>query len=73
MAEQTRLYIGENSAIRCILADGFSYRYPTSTGAHLRFDSNSTTGVGYELFFAYGGGLWVKNEQGGGWKELAIK
>lgn len=74
MAEQARLYIGEGSAMRCTLSGDFdTSKFPNASGFHVRFDSNSTTGIGYELFFVHGGGLWFKNEQGGGWKEVAIK
>ena len=69
-----RVYIGKGSAIRTNISSEFdSSRYPSTTGFHVRFDSNSITGVGYELFFVYGGGLWFKVEEGGGWKEVATK
>ena len=74
MAGLIRVYIGKGSAIRTNISSSFDTKlYPSASGFHVRFDSNSPTGIGYEFFFVYGGGLWFKTEQGGGWKEVAIK
>ena len=69
-----RLSVGEDSAIRANIGFDFdASKYPSASGFHVRFDNNSITGVGYQLFFVYGGGLWFRTEQGGGWKEVATK
>ena len=65
------LYIDPNCAIRTELKHDFdTSKVPAANGCKIRFDSNSVTGIGYELFFAYGGGLWYRGEQGGGWKKI---
>lgn len=74
MAEQNHLYIDETCAIRAELKHDFdTSEVPAASGCKVRFDSNNLTGVGYDLFFVYGGALWFRTEQGGGWKEVATK
>lgn len=73
VAEQIRLYMQPNSAIRAKSSANFDSSTPNTIGYHVRFDDNNPRGVGYELFFAYAGGLWYKTEQGAGWKQVATK
>ena len=74
VAEMNHLYIDKGCTMRSELKQDFdTSKNPAASGCKVRFDSNSLTGVGFELFFTYGGGLWFRCEQGGGWKEVATK
>ena len=71
MAELLNLHIAPGSAIKAnFITDGEGNALPGETGYHLRFDDCSTNGVGYEIFFEYAGGLWMRTESGGGWKKV---
>ena len=74
MAELLNLHIEPESAIRAnFITFGESDNLPGEEGYHLRFDNGIKGSVGYELFFEYAGGLWVRTENGGGWKQVGTK
>ena len=74
MAELLNLHIDPGSAIRAnFITFGERDNLPGEDGYHLRFDNGIKGSVGYELFFEYAGGLWVRTENGGGWKQVATK
>lgn len=74
MAGLLNLYIQPGAAIRANFIESNEGTFlPAKKGYHIRFDDTTTTGVGFDLFFEYAGGLWVRTENGGGWKQVATK
>lgn len=45
--------------------------FPAEQGVWVRFDYGGSAGVGFDLFFKFGGGLWYRCESGGGWHKIA--
>lgn len=71
VAEQNHITIGSNAGLRVSYNKTYdtSY-YPAAHGSVLRVGDNTQSGIGFELFFGYGGGLWNKNEGDSTWKKI---
>lgn len=71
VAEQNHITIGSNAGLRVSYNKTYdtSY-YPAAHGSVLRVGDNTQSGIGFELFFGYGGGLWNKNEGESTWKKI---
>ena len=68
-----RIYVGDGSALRFRIGSNFDNDYPATNGFYVRFDNGYSSGVGYELFFKYNGGLYFRCEGGGGWKKIIVE
>lgn len=74
LAEANGIYMESGTGIKATCSTNFDTNsFPSANGFRIRFDDGDTAGVGFDLFFVYGGGLWYRTEHGGGWKEVANK